>query len=59
MTYRAEQFAYACILSALGFAVAVGIVMRAVSDAIDQAVTLQRDRCPDVLPDWVDDGSAL
>ena len=30
----------------------------AVADEIDRAVTVERVRCPDVIPDFVDDGSA-
>ncbi len=38
-----------------------GILLRATADALDafaSSLTVQQVRCPDRVPDWVDDGSA-
>ena len=41
--------------------VLAGLLLRATADALDafaRSLTAQQERCPDVIPDCVDDGSA-
>ncbi len=38
-----------------------GLLLRATADALDAfacSLTVQQVRCPDRVPDWIDDGSA-
>lgn len=61
-TYRLEALATAFLIAGMGLAKALTIVVAALNEAIDAATTLPRvlpdATCPDLLPDWVDDGSA-